>query len=328
MKRTKASAVCLAVLIGLMWLVGVGTVYADDNPPALVGRISNLQGKVSFLPAGQEQWSEATLNYVVTTGDRIYTEKDARAEIEAGRYVVRLNEKTDLVVTNLTEQTMQLGLQGTLRLGVSQLLSNDTVEVDTPNGALTVRAPGTYRAEVNKDGTRTLVRVEQGRLEITGGGVSQTVETGQAVELTGQDPILVSQVSLPKRDGFDKWCDERDKRLAASTSSKYVSTATPGYEELDANGRWTESAEYGPVWYPTVAVTWVPFRFGHWAWIGPWGWTWVEDEPWGFCPFHYGRWVFVGGAWGWIPDPSFPCRCLRRDWWRSSVGQVLRSAWM
>jgi len=38
----------------------------------------------SFLPSGQDQWSEATLNFTVTTGDRIYTDKDARAELQVG----------------------------------------------------------------------------------------------------------------------------------------------------------------------------------------------------------------------------------------------------
>ena len=52
-----------------------------------------------------------------------------------------------------------------------------------------------------------------------------------------------------------------------------------------------------------VVVGWAPYRFGHWAYVGPWGWTWVEDEPWGFAPFHYGRWAFVNNGWFWVPGP-------------------------
>jgi hypothetical protein len=60
----------------------------------------------------------------------------------------------------------------------------------------------------------------------------------------------------------------------------------------------------GPVWYPTVVVAgWVPYRYGHWAWVEPWGWVWVADEPWGFAPFHYGRWAYVRNRWGWVPGP-------------------------
>lgn len=54
---------------------------ADDNPPSRVARVSYLKGRVSFQPAGQDQWSEATINFTVTTGDRLYTDKGARAEL-------------------------------------------------------------------------------------------------------------------------------------------------------------------------------------------------------------------------------------------------------
>ena len=58
-----------------------------------------------------------------------------------------------------------------------------------------------------------------------------------------------------------------------------------GYEDLDENGDWSYVAGYGPCWRPRgVVVGWAPYRFGHWAYVGPWGWTWVEDEPWGFAP--------------------------------------------
>jgi hypothetical protein len=148
--------------------------FAQDNPPARVARISYLKGKVSFQPAGHDQWAEATLNFTVTTGDRIYTDKGARAELEVGPYTVRLSQQTDLIVSNLADQIMQLGLeQGTIRLSVYELQSDHTVEVDTPNGALTILAPGTYRADTDPDGNRTAVSVNSGSLEITAEGVSR-----------------------------------------------------------------------------------------------------------------------------------------------------------
>src|SRR5260370_4235410 len=74
---------------------------ADDNPPARVARISYLKGKLSFQPAGQDQWSEATLNFTVTTGDLLYAAKGAKAELAVGPSTVRMAELTDLVVTTL-----------------------------------------------------------------------------------------------------------------------------------------------------------------------------------------------------------------------------------
>jgi FecR protein len=281
---------------------------ADDNPPSRVARVSYLKGKVSFQPAGQDQWSEATINFTVTTGDRLYTDKGARAELEVGPYTVRLAERTDLIVTNLNDEVMQLGLEGgTIRLSVYELSSGNTFEVDTPHAALTVLAPGTYRADAEPDENRTLVAVNSGSLEVSAEGISQTLQSGEAVELTGENGTEVASIPMPALDSFDQWSERRDARLSASASAKYVSRGIAGYDDLDDYGRWEMVAEYGPVWYPTgLAPGWVPYRFGHWAWVDPWGWTWVEDEPWGFCPFHYGRWVFIGTAWGWIPGPYVP----------------------
>ena len=267
-----------------------GSPAGQDNPPTRVARTSFLRGKVSFLRSGVDQWSEATLNFPVTTGDRLYTDSDSRAELQVGPFTVRLASTTDLTVTNLNDQITQLGLeQGTLRVSVYQMPSGNTIEVDTPNGAITLLEPGTYRVDTAPDGLRTKVTVNDGSLEITGAGISQTLHAGEAFRLTGQDPIQIEAIPLPVPDGFDEWSEARDLRLSSSSSRKYVSRSLPGYDDLDAYGHWEEVADYGPIWYPTgVAVDWVPYRFGHWVWVGPWGWTWVEDEPWGFCSFHYG----------------------------------------
>ncbi|PYO73746.1 MAG: hypothetical protein DMD67_15110 [Gemmatimonadetes bacterium] len=91
------------------------------DPPARVARISYLQGSVSFQPAGDTGWSEATLNYTVTTGDRLYTEQASRAELEVGELAVRLSDATDLTVSDLTDHAIQLGLaSGTLRVSIRQ----------------------------------------------------------------------------------------------------------------------------------------------------------------------------------------------------------------
>lgn len=281
---------------------------AAENPPARVARLSFIKGSVSFLRASVQQWSDAALNYPVTTGDRIYTDKGARTELQVGNFTVRLSEHTDLTVTNLNDQILQLGLQeGTLRLSVYQLPSGGTIEVDTPNGAVTVVQPGEVRIQVDPNGDLTEVAVNSGSVELTGGGVSQTLQSGQAAKLTGHDEVAIVSIPLPKADDFDKWCEARDRHISSSKSARYVSRGIPGFDDLDEYGTWEDVADYGPIWYPAgVVVGWVPYRFGRWVWVGPWGWTWVEDEPWGFCQFHYGRWVHVGVRWGWLPGPIVP----------------------
>jgi len=54
--------------------------FADvDDPPGSAARLSVLQGNVSLLPGGATDWSQATVDYPVTTGDRLYTDHASRA---------------------------------------------------------------------------------------------------------------------------------------------------------------------------------------------------------------------------------------------------------
>ncbi len=278
------------------------------NPPSRVARISALAGTVSLQPSGWTQWSEGTLNYTVTTGDRLYAGAGGRAEMEVGALAIRMGDNTDLTMTNLTDHLVQIGLNGGLtRLSIFRWTPGDSIEVDTPNGAATVLSPGEYRFDVEAATGMTIVSVDRGSVQLSGPDLDQTIQGGQAVSLSGSNPIQVASIPRPRATALDDWSAARDHRLTASDCVRYVSPDVPGCADLSENGRWATVAEYGPVWYPsTVAVGWVPYRYGRWVWEYPWGWVWVEDEPWGFAPFHYGRWAYIGTSWGWVPGPLGP----------------------
>ena len=280
------------------------TVLGDEgDPPARVARLSVAQGKVSFQPSGETTWSEASVNRPVTTGDRLYTDPGASAELEVGSFAVRLSGSTDVTLANLNDQIMQLGVgQGSMRVTVYQMPPNNSVEVNTPNGALMLQSPGSYRVDTAADGNSTQVTVNAGSLQITAGDLSKDLQSGQAVTLRGTGPVTAEDASLPPPDDFDKWCAGRDRRVENSPSVKSVGQSVPGDEDLDNHGVWTEKPDYGTVWVPAnVPPGWAPYRYGHWVFIEPWGWTWVEDEPWGYAPFHYGRWAHLGPVWFWVP---------------------------
>lgn len=301
---------CLPATAILLVVVLSAPAFADeDDPPSVVARISYLNGNVSFEPSGENEFAQASLNYPVTAGDRIYTDQESRAEFETGGIAVRLAGSTDITATNLNDRLMQFGVsQGTARFRIYNLGDDQSIEIDTQNAAFTILRPGNYRVETFPDTDTTFVTVTSGELQISGEDDSSIVRAGQSVRLTGSNPPEVAYVSAPGADDFDQWCGDRDRRFSRSHSSQYVSQV-PGYEDLDDYGRWEPAPQYGPVWYPTaVPVGWVPYRYGHWAWVEPWGWTWVEDEPWGFAPFHYGRWVFFAGRWGWVPAPPVAVR--------------------
>lgn len=304
MKTRPQSRIALFFL-ALMVLALPLRAQESGDPPGRVARLSYMEGAVSFEPSGENNWSQASLNYPLTTGDRLWTDNGARAELETGNIAMRMSEQTDLTTTNLTDQLLQLGLaQGSLRITAYDLRSGSQVEVDTPIAAVTIVQAGSYRIDTYPDQSKTLVTVNRGEVQITGNGLNQTLQSGQAVMLTGTDPVQVGAVDVPGPSSFDEWCAQRDGKYQNARSRQYVSPYVPGYYDLDQYGSWATVAAYGPIWYPAgLAVGWCPYRYGRWAWVEPWGWTWVDSAPWGFSPFHYGRWVQVGVRWGWLPGP-------------------------
>ena len=301
----------LTLILGLAFVLPQRAAAQDqdddrDDPPGRVARLSSIRGSVSFNPAGTDDWVEGVLNRPMTTGDKLWADNNARAELNLGAANLRISGNTGFSFLNLTDDTTQIQItEGTLRVRVKRLEENEVFEVDTPNLAFSILRPGTYKINVNQAGDVTEVEVREGQGEVTGGGSAYNVRSGETGVFSGTDQISADvQGGGYEDDDFDRWCADRDRHEDRSVSARYVSDDVIGYDDLDDNGGWRPVPEYGNVWFPHVTVVdWAPYRYGHWAWISPWGWTWVDDAAWGFAPFHYGRWVTVGGVWGWVPAP-------------------------
>lgn len=291
------------VAVGVAALTASGWAAAD--PPSRVARLGYASGPVSFSPAGEADWVDATLNRPMGTGDRLWTDARARAEIQIGGAVVHLDAGTSVSVLNLDDRVAQLQLtEGVLNVRVRRLEPDEVFEVDTPNLAFVARQPGDYRIEVDPDGSATTIVVRRGGGEVYGEGASYAVDTRQPYRFAGTDLRDYRPVAAPRFDDFDQWAHERDRAFDSSASARYVSPDVVGYQDLDAHGTWRVDATYGNVWTPNrVSAGWAPYRDGHWAWVDPWGWTWVDDAPWGYAVSHYGRWANFGDRWGWVPGP-------------------------
>ena len=289
-------------------LLALGPSWADEaDPPGRVARLSDLQGSVSLQPGGVQDWAAATLNRPLTTGDRLWADQDARAELDMGDAAIRLGSTTGFSFLNLDDNTTQMQLTaGTLIVHVRNIQPGQTYEIDTPNVALSLQQPGEYRVEVNDAGDTTVVKVSSGLAQASGAGQSLAVSTQQMVTFTGTATLSSASATLGAPDELDGWSAGRERQRQESASRQYVAEDVPGTADLDYHGRWEETPEYGYVWAPTVVVAgWAPYRFGQWVWIAPWGWTWVDDAPWGYAPFHYGRWIMWNSAWCWVPGPRY-----------------------
>jgi hypothetical protein len=295
----------------LLCVASVGAAQAQStgdggDPPDRVARLSYLDGDVGLLPAGAHDWGDASINRPLTTGDKLSSGGDARAELELDGGTLRIDRDTDFGFLELSDQLAQVELtQGTLNLAVRRLDEGQSYEIDTPTVALVVDQPGTFRVDIAADGHATRVTAWDGSATVYGeNGAQRRIVAGRSYRF--QDPALddVELVDIAGGDAFDDWCGDRDRRYASSETRRYVSEDVVGYQDLDRYGDWRDDPQYGQVWYPSrVDADWAPYREGHWAYIAPWGWSWVDDAPWGFAPYHYGRWANVRGAWGWVPGP-------------------------
>ena len=279
------------------------------DPPTRVVRVSLLQGDVSVQPASVTEFTLAEVNQVLTSGDRVYTDPSAFAELEAGQIALRLGGGADLTVTALTDQVAQFGLaSGSVHLRSYAMPPGTVLELDSPEVAITVLQPGDLRVDEDAAGHTTSVAVVSGGVQIDGPGFSQKLNTGDQVRVHAPDvssgqAAYVEPLAPGNGDALDTFSDGRDSAYAngIAASTDYMSGETTGTEDLASYGSWDTGGDYGAVWFPAVAVGWRPYCYGHWAWVSPWGWTWVGAEPWAFAPSHYGRWLQVNGRWGWLP---------------------------
>ncbi len=276
---------------------------AEDDPPSRVGRLSFLMGSVSFRPSTLDDWTAATINYPLHTGDHLWTDADARAEVTVGSSAIRLASGTAFGVLALDDHTTQLRVsQGSLNVRLRNLREDENFEIDTPTGAVSLLRPGTYRVDVDSTGDTTSVTVRHGEAEVTVAGSAFSVHAEQAALVAGRDAPSYDIHDARRPDDWEDWCATRDRRRDEARSARYVSHELIGYEDLDDAGEWRDVPQYGSVWVPRTAIVgWAPYRYGHWGWVEPWGWTWIDDAPWGFAPFHYGRWVYWDGSWAWVP---------------------------
>lgn len=302
LQKAKNTNLWPALIIGLALMITGLSASAEVDPPDRVGRLSYVSGTVQIYNRDDAAWENISINRPVTTGDAFYSAIGSRAEIRIGTTAIRLDGDTELQVVQLDDANIKLQLdQGHAAV---RLVSSDDVSgfsLNTPEGQLYATQPGSYSFDNNANSTSATAW--SGMLQFQGrDGTTTSIQSVNRAEFQNDNGVIRSRFFAPIRDDFHAWVSERIAADERAGAPRYVSAEMTGAEDLQNYGGWESTADYGPIWYPsTVVVGWAPYRYGHWAWVGPWGWTWVDDAPWGFAPFHYGRWVQHHDRWGWAP---------------------------
>ncbi len=270
---------------------------AQDNsaPPARVGQLTGITGSASYNGAGSNgQWTTASDNYPITTGDSLFIQGSGEASIVVDSSRITLGPDTELQVTQLDDSDFTATeSQGEVFLNLTALRQGQDFNINTPRGEVSIATPGQYEVLAGDSNSPALVNVFSGEAEA--GGVP--IYAGQAAYLSGSGQPEVTQAQR------DEFADHVMAELAPPPPP-YAPPAVQqmtGVDELSGYGTWDNSPQYGAIWYPDVGPDWAPYSNGYWGYVTPWGWTWVDDEPWGFAPFHYGRWAHIHGRWAWVP---------------------------
>jgi len=204
--------------------------YGPGNRAGRVARLQYVSGSVSVQPHGQENWVAGVLNRPLAVSDNVWTDKNSRAEINVGAAgVLRMNDETSLTLTNISNRTVQVTLhQGTLNLRVFHLFPGEMYEVDTPNLTFTVQKSGEYRLDVDSQADATVITVWKGEGDVTGNGPRIRLHGHDHVRFTGTS-LAKELESTPKPDGFDGWCEVRDKRQEHAVYGPYAYPGVIGY---------------------------------------------------------------------------------------------------
>ncbi len=297
-------------LLGLLLaLVAWQSAHAqgDIDPPGRVGRLAERAGPVWWFDLEQGRWDAAERNRPLTTGDRVSTGRDARAEVRIGSTTLTLAEATEVEFLRLDDEQLRIQLhRGSLALRLrSREVAAETL-FGTDEAWLRPLRGGLYR--LDRDDDTTQVGSWRGELQVED-DPTLTVDNGRRLQLwrDARSRELRHRWREPLDDAFAQQVLQADRDETRSASAAHVSPEMTGWEDLDRHGRWDQHPDYGAIWIPFgVGTDWVPYRDGRWAWVRPWGWTWIDNAPWGFAPFHYGRWVEWRARWVWVPGAYVP----------------------
>lgn len=274
--------------------------FSDDLGMARIGLVN---GDVQISTADTKEWVPASINTPLQQGDRIWVPEGGRSEVRiSGGVSARLDAVTSFDILTLGDNSLQFFLNGGRAYINNRKQVIDIIQVDTPLSSITCYGSSIAMLDVYEDGT-TDVSVTRGYAYVETRNGKTRVTSGNTLRIGPDLTADIFPINTP--DEWVTWNRNRDRRLAGRPEyQRYLPSELGDYaSDLDQNGRWIETPDYGYVWTPMVSVSadWAPYREGKWAWMNG-DYVWVSYESWGWAPYHYGRWAFIPrSGWCWVP---------------------------
>jgi hypothetical protein len=291
---------CLLQLLVLSIIFSFSAGASAEDLGAL--RLGQMDGDVQIQSVGMDEWLPATVNLPLRAADRLWVPQGASAQIE-GREgsVIRLDGESSLEIVSVEKDALQLYLSSGQAYLNFQKRGDFMLQIDTPVSSFRTYDDAILNVVLDRSGNVDL-SVFRGEVLAENSNGEVRVKAGRTYTVDEGTPFLTEIDSL---SDWERWNREQDEALAESDDdSEYLPPELSVYgRDLNRNGRWVSTREYGYVWTPTmhVSVDWAPYRHGRWVWIGN-DYVWIGNEPWGWAPYHYGRWSHVSSyGWCWVP---------------------------
>src|SRR5688572_3137890 len=170
MSRPSSFMLAIVAIAGFC-LSAAASAQRFNDPPGRVARISDLRGSLSYSPAGDGEWYDARRNRPLVRGDALWSDRGARAELQAGSTWLRMDGETSLEFLQLDDRMLQVEVaEGSLNVRVRRMYPGQRVEIDTPNFALVIDRPGSFRIDVDRENDNTTIQSHDGVATVYGTG--------------------------------------------------------------------------------------------------------------------------------------------------------------
>jgi len=264
-------------------------------------RLSLIEGDIQVMIKDSTDWIDAGENLPMSEGDRLWVAEGSRAELQVrGGVSVRLDGSTSLDILTSTGDSAQFYLDRGHAYVNNRRGGIQIVQIDTAQSSVRSYDNSIMLVDAFDDDSIEVSMLKGFSYVENRAGVTR-VSSGNALTVRDDSGADLAPIGLP--DEWERWNTDRDRiYYAGGESNRYLPDELHEYAtDLDNNGRWDYSAEYGYVWTPTVVdPEWAPYTVGSWIWIRG-QYVWIAQDRWCWAPSHYGRWVSTSWGWSWVP---------------------------
>ena len=230
---------------------------ATDAPSGRVGRLRLVAGKVDVRTSA-EKWLDGELNFPLATGASVRTGPQAQAEIEIGADTIEVAPESEIEITKLEDQAIQVALvSGRIRFVLRRLGDGEGVGIDVSGENIPLLQPGHY--EVDAGGGSVAV--------LTKGARSDFNETRFAT------PYYIS----PYVTGFSELDAVGTWESTDQFGIVWVPTGLTADWAPYRDGHWRWIAPWGWTWIDNQPWGFATTHYGRWA-IVDGHWLWVPGS--------------------------------------------------